>query len=161
MAAPKQRNTVILLRHAEKHEWNAGLAPSKLQIASYEDNKLLSVKGRERAHALVAYFDTRNEIIELLDVHPLSAIVCQDVDTEGMEAWGKSERPRETMKPFAKHKNIDLTLYTKKQAAELTTRILTSDEWVGKTVIVCWAHQEIPELTKRLGVPESVIPVKW
>ncbi|KAJ3130249.1 hypothetical protein HK098_004296 [Nowakowskiella sp. JEL0407] len=157
--SPIQQNTVILIRHAEKHEWDGGLKPSKMQISSYVDNKLLSVKGRERAHALVGYFQFRDEILQIFEKFPMCDIVCQDVDT-GEDAWGKSRRPIETMEPLALALNKQLVLYTKKQAPELITRILNSDEWNGKTIIVCWAHQELGDLAKRLGVPENEVP-EW
>ena len=60
------KTTVILIRHAEKLEWIYGLEPSAQAREEYQDNHKLSPKGYERAHALVGYFTSRKEMVDLV-----------------------------------------------------------------------------------------------
>ncbi|RKO88577.1 hypothetical protein BDK51DRAFT_32189 [Blyttiomyces helicus] len=152
--------TVILIRHAEKLTWHNGVAPSKEMKALYIDNHILSAKGYERAHALVGYFNHREEIQALFRRRPLAAIIAQDVDRTP-DAWGRSERPRETVEPLATHlapRGVVFLTYTKKQLPQVLSSIR---EFKGRTVIVSWAHQQIPDLTVALGVPAAQVPQHW
>ena len=51
---------------------------------------MLSIKGCERAHALVGYFLHRHEMKELFTSNSLKAVIAQDVDD--VEKWGMSLR---------------------------------------------------------------------
>ncbi|KAJ3005150.1 hypothetical protein HKX48_000844 [Thoreauomyces humboldtii] len=160
MALKALGTTVIIIRHAEKLTWEAGLAPSKELKAAYIDNHLLSTKGYERAGALVAYFLCREEMARLTRARPWGAVIAQDVDNVG--GWGKSERPRETVDPLMRSpsmKQVPFILYTKGDLNYLVSSLL-GGKYNGKTVLVSWCHQMIPELVKALGVPETEVP-EW
>jgi hypothetical protein len=154
---------VIFIRHAEKLEWAQGFQPSEEIKANYIDNHLLSPKGYERAHALIGYFQHRQEMLEIYKENPLTTCIAQDVDTE--TNWGKSERPKDTILPLIlsepKHPSIasklEFQLYTKAKVDQLVDSLKTvSNE--SKTVIICWSHQQIPEIVQKLGVE---CPKKW
>ncbi|KAI8585812.1 hypothetical protein BDZ88DRAFT_445182 [Geranomyces variabilis] len=152
--------TVLLIRHAEKLPWDSGLAPPKAVKAAYVDTHLLSCKGYERAQALVAYFQHRSEITALLDARPWGAVFAQDVDVDG--GWGKSERPRETVDPLMRSPHMSQTpfiLYKKSDAAYMMRQILAG-KYAGRTVLVSWCHQMLPQLARDLGVPASDVP-EW
>ncbi|KAJ3299986.1 hypothetical protein HK104_005479 [Borealophlyctis nickersoniae] len=159
---PALETTVILLRHAEKLPWHQGLAPRKEIKATYVDDHVLSCKGQERAHALVGYFNHREEMQSIFRAAPLAAIIAQDVDTTPTP-WGRSERPKQTVAPLASllsAKGVEFITKTKKQAAEVLEEI-RSGRWRGRTVIVSWAHQQLPELAIALGVKREKVPAHW
>ncbi|TPX58580.1 hypothetical protein PhCBS80983_g03056 [Powellomyces hirtus] len=156
----KLQTTVIIIRHAEKLPWDRGLTPHKDVKAAYIDNHVLSAKGYERAQAFVAYFQCRQEMAALLRARPWGAVIAQDVDSEG--GWGKSERPRETVDPLMRAptmKDVPFILYKKSDADHMVNSIL-SGKYCGKTVLISWCHQMIPELAKQLGIPPSSVP-EW
>ncbi|HZE74330.1 MAG TPA: hypothetical protein VE091_03410, partial [Gemmatimonadales bacterium] len=43
--------------------------------------------------------------------------------------------------------------------AALANLILTDSAYAGKTVLICWNHEEIPQLAAALGVTPE--PPKW
>ena len=163
------RTTVILIRHAEKLEWTNGQEPSVGAREAYIDNHKLSPKGYERSHALVGYFTSRKEIVELLQDRPLSLIIAQDIDTEA--GFGKSDRPRETIWPLMNYQKENCTNEDRSNMADLLElRLLTKSNWKmvqeickdsryrDKTVLVCWCHQQIPQIASSLGVANAP---KW
>ncbi|EGF79275.1 hypothetical protein BATDEDRAFT_89919 [Batrachochytrium dendrobatidis JAM81] len=175
---------VLLIRHAEKLTWHKGTTPEIDQKAAYIDNHCLSAKGYERAHALVSYFTNRHEIVSLYEQRPLAAVISQGVD-DGPDAWGRSRRPLETVEPLVKAWNLawpsvamsavdnascttqtltpqrlPLIQVLKKDFANLTASI-KNGEFEGKTVIISWSHQQLPQLATALGVPVDLVPNKW
>eukprot|EP00842_Homolaphlyctis_polyrhiza_P001018 jgi/Hompol1/1917/HPOL_002796-RA len=174
--------TIILLRHGEKHEWLQGRSPTADNRAMYQDNHLLSCKGRERAAALSVYLRERHEIASLLAKRPLAAVVAQAVDNSP-EQWGRSERPLLTVLPLVADLNNPQSL-TKSQSQsqsqpqsnptepveliELTKsewrkfmELVLSGRFDGRTVICSWSHQQLPQIVVGLGVPDNVVPRKW
>ena len=51
------------------------------------------------------------------------------------------------------------TPYHGKDYADLAALILSTSAYAGKTVVVCWNHEKIPELAAALGV--TPMPPKW
>ncbi|KAI9097358.1 hypothetical protein DFS34DRAFT_580593 [Phlyctochytrium arcticum] len=160
------RLTILLIRHAEKLPWPQGINPSKNIKAAYVDNHLLSSKGYERAHALVGYFQHRQEIQDILKKRPLKAIIAQCPDIEG--GWGLSERPRETVQPSHSSladalPDIPLKQYTKSEVMSLLHSLLSPasiNPYMNGTVLISWAHQLIPDMVRALGVPSDQVP-EW
>lgn len=158
-AASKHNTSIILIRHAEKLPWEYGLTPEKIVAEKYIDDHSLSSKGFERATALIGYFLHRSEVIDSLRDYPLGALIAQDVDTSE-NPWGKSERPKQTIMPLynnLRNKNIpiDLLLYTKRNRRHLVEKII-SGEYAGKTVVICWSHDQLPTLAKALADVEQI-----
>ncbi|TPX65185.1 hypothetical protein SpCBS45565_g05358 [Spizellomyces sp. 'palustris'] len=152
--------TILLIRHAEKLPWSSGMAPTALQKSEYVDTHVLSPKGYERAQALAAYFLHREEILQLLERRPWGAVVAQNVDEVG--GWGLSLRPKETVEPLAKALEplkVPFHLYTKSSLPSLV-QLLRSGLYKDRTVLISWAHQQLPDLVKALGVPDDKVP-KW
>ena len=90
--------TIIIIRHAEKHEWINNLPPTKEQLKNFKDNHKLSARGYERALKLVSYFQKNKDMVDILKKHPMTAIIAQDIDTE--TKFGLSKRPKETVLPL-------------------------------------------------------------
>lgn len=165
--------TVIVIRHAEKLEWKGGCEPTEEERECYVDNHVLSPKGYERSHALVGYFTDRAEMKNLFSKRPLAALIAQGVDS-GSDAWGKSCRPKETVLPLAlalethsKQRqriecanSVPLLEFTKKEFRKMIDMIL-GGAFQGKSVILCWSHQQMPAIATSLGVPDAQVPRKW
>ncbi|KAJ3044040.1 hypothetical protein HK097_001589 [Rhizophlyctis rosea] len=109
-------------------------------------------------------FFIHQEMTSIFQTHPLAALIAQEVDTSP-RAWGQSERPKQTVAPLASvlsSKNVDLEFTTRTKSA-LPTIIhdILGGRWKGKSVIVSWAHQQVPDLVKALGVSAEEVPGKW
>ena len=163
---------IILIRHAEKLEWDHGIEPSVEVREAYVDNHKLSPKGYERSYALVGYFTSRIEMVELMKERPLALVISQDIDTSS-EAWGKSDRPRETIWPLMQYQrenctnenrsnispNLELRLLTKSQFKMIKDIVRDKhSKYDGKTVLICWCHQQLPLIAELLGIS---YPPKW
>ncbi len=132
-AAPAQ---IIFLRHAEKPDVGAEL----------------NERGRERAAALVKLFtqDTR-----VLEHGPAAAIFAMRP-----HAKKGSVRAIQTMEPTARALGISSdTRLTRDEFAPLVRAVMSSTAFDGKTVIVCWEHDAIPELMKAFGWKDG--PTSW
>lgn len=71
-----------------------------------------------------------------------------------------SHRPQETITPLSKHLHLPIQAdYLDKGYARLAQHILTNPSYLGKTVLICWNHTYIPQLTAALGVRPQ--PPKW
>ncbi len=136
MARPAR---VILLRHAEK---------PPLEISVH-----LSERGQTRAQALV----------NLLSVGPV-------LGTNGPPAAlfapeftkrGHGSRPYETLLPLGHVLKLPVqTPYHSKAYAALAKHILKDSALEGKTVVVCWVHDYLPDLARALGLKPKPPPWK-
>ncbi len=129
---------IILFRHAEKPV-NA-------------DNPHLSNAGRAHAQRLVAYFTSDPAMTKygapaaIFATHPTK-------DADG-------QRTSETVTPLARALKLPVqTPFLGKEYAKLAKRILANPAYSGKTVLICWNHEVIPQLARALGV--SPRPAKW
>ena len=132
-AAPAQ---IIFLRHAEKPPVGSEL----------------NERGRERAAALVRLFthDAR-----LLEHGPAVAIFA-------MRPHGKSGSVRaiQTMEPTGRALGVELdSVLTRDDTAAVARAILSTRAYEGKTVVVCWEHDAIPEIVKACGWAKG--PARW
>jgi hypothetical protein len=126
---------VIIIRHAEK-----------------EDGNELSQKGRERAAALVPYFLGRPEIVAYKTPVAIYA--------QGQKKEESSLRPVQTVKPLAEALKLKLIdKYTRDEFKKMVDEVLSSPDYDGKTVVICWEHKVIPMMAKAFGA-ESV-PEEW
>jgi hypothetical protein len=133
LAQPAQ---VIIIRHAEKPE---------------EGNEL-NLRGRERAGALAAYFQSAPEVNEFKAPVAIYAQLPKDATS--------SIRSAQTVQPLADalhevlHRN-----FTKTQHQQMVDEIMHKPEYAGHTVLICWEHKVIPEMAREFGVTDA--PTKW
>lgn len=132
-ALPSQ---MMIIRHGEKPEEGHGL----------------NLKGRERAEALAPFFSGNNEFLKFgLPV----AIYAQKTTPAN-----PSMRPEQTVTPLARAlKLVVQTKYEHAEYAKLVEAIKTNPEYEGKTVLICWEHQVIPEMAQLFGAKKA--PEKW
>lgn len=129
---------VIIIRHAEKPDDEAA--------------QHLSARGEERARALVKFFTQNEEVLR----HGAPRVLFASKPTRR----GNGQRPAETLAPLAAELHLPVqTPYDSDDYSKLAKTILRGRACKGKTVVVCWVHESIPELAAALGVKPE--PPKW
>jgi hypothetical protein len=123
-AEPRQ---VLIIRHAEKLE---------------DDSVHLSPEGQKRADALPQLFMKR---ADRPDPFPRPDFIF------ATKASKHSNRPVETVKPLAEALNLHINdRFEDEQYGQLATELLRNERYSGKTVLVCWHHEKIPLLARKL-----------
>jgi broad specificity phosphatase PhoE len=98
------------------------------------DSPYLSEKGRRRAAALPQY--------------PLPALA----DIFAARTSPESARPVETVTPLAAASGLDINAKIKNREFPQLVDDVLSGRFAGKDILICWHHEEIPHLTRALGV---------
>ena len=129
---------IILIRHADKP-------------ADPKDPHL-SQAGVQRAERLVSFITTDPAMTRF--GLPVAVFATHATKHDN------GQRTQETVAPLARALKLPVqTPYLGKDYAALARRILGNPAYAGKTVLICWNHEEIPQLAAALGVrPE---PPKW
>jgi hypothetical protein len=137
--SPAQRPAqIILIHHAEK--------PADPQ------DPHLSRAGIKRAERLVAFITTDAAMIR--SGLPVAVFATQTTKDDN------GQRTQETVAPLARALKLPVqTPYLGKNYAALAKLVLTSPAYTGKSVLICWNHEEIPQLAAALGVTPE--PPKW
>ncbi len=137
-AALAQPSQILIIRHGEK-------PPDKSAVN-------LSLKGRERAMALAPFLTETPELLR----HGLpAALFATKIAPDDL-----SHRPQETITPLSQHLNLPIQAdCIDKEYARLAQHILANPSYRGKTVLICWNHTYIPQLTAALGVRPQ--PPRW
>lgn len=134
LPALAQPARVILIRHGEKPE--------------SDRDPHLSIAGRDHAARWVNWFTN--------SVDRTPSILLAPRPT------GKhpSVRPIETLEPLALALKLPVrTEFTSDDYARLAADLRTNDVYRGRTVVVCWVHQYLPEFAAALGVEPA--PGDW
>jgi hypothetical protein len=129
---------IILIRHADKP-------------ADPEDPHL-SRAGVKRAERLVPFITTDPAMTRFgLPVAVFATRTTKD---------SNGQRTQETVAPLARALKLPVqTPFLGKDYAALANLILADPAYAGKTVLICWNHEEIPQLAAALGVTPE--PPKW
>ena len=129
---------VILMRHGEKPD-----DPNAVH---------LSKAGEKRAKKLVPFLTSDPE----LTAHGLPVALYATKTTKS----GHGQRTQETIAPLAKELHLPIeSEYHSEEYQKLAQSILSNPKLQGKTVLICWTHEFIPQLTAALGVHPQ--PPKW
>ena len=129
---------IILLRHGEKPADPA--------------DPHLSPAGVKRAKRLVRFIKTDPVMTRFGS--PVAVFATQTTKDDN------GQRTQETVAPLAAALELPVqTPYHGKDYAALAKQILSNPAYAGKTVVICWNHEEIPQLAAALGV--TPIPPKW
>jgi hypothetical protein len=129
---------IILIRHAEKP-------------ADPEDPHLAPA-GVRRAGQLVSFIKTDSAMTRF----GLPVAVFATKTTKG----GNGQRTQETVAPLARALGLPVqTPFLNKDYAAIAKLILGDPEYAGRNVLICWNHEEIPQLAAALGVTPK--PPKW
>ena len=132
-----QPERIILLRHAEKPVDEADIH--------------LSERGRQRAAALADW--ATNSPAWKTNNRPAAIFACKP------NAKAPSVRAIETITPLAARLSLSVqTPFFPKNFAPLARQILDDPALSGKTVVLCWTRDELPQLAESFGVaPGSVV----
>jgi hypothetical protein len=129
---------IILIRHAEK--------------PADQENPHLSRAGVRRAERLVSFITTDPAMTRF--GLPVAVFATQSTKHDN------GQRSQETVAPLAGALKLPIqTPYLGKDYAALARLILGNPAYAGKTVLICWNHEEIPQLVAALGVTPE--PPKW
>jgi len=129
---------IILIRHADK--------PSDPQ------NPHLSRAGVRRAHDLVSFITTDPAMTKFGT--PVAVFATKTTKD------GNGQRTQETVAPLAKALGLPvLTPFLGRDYAALAKHVLGAAQYAGKNVLICWNHEQIPQLAAALGVTPE--PPKW
>ena len=129
---------IILIRHAEK--------------PADEDDPHLSAAGTQRAGRLVAFVKT-NPAMTRFGL-PVAVFATQTTKHDN------GQRTQETVAPLARALKLPVrTPFLGEDYAALAKLILGNRAFAGKTVLICWNHEELPQLAAALGVTPE--PSKW
>jgi hypothetical protein len=129
---------IILIRHADK-------PPDP-------NDPHLSPAGVKRARQLVSFMSTDPAMTKF--GAPVAVFATRTTKDDN------GQRTQETVEPLAKSLRLPVqTPYLGKDFAALAKMILANSAYAGKTVLVCWNHEEIPQLAAALGVTPE--PPKW
>lgn len=135
VARPAQ---IILLRHAEK--------------PADPDDSHLSPAGVKRAEQLVTFIMKDPGMSRFGS--PVAVFASQTTKHDN------GQRSQETVAPLAKALKLPVqTPFRSNNYAALARQILANPAYAGKTVLICWTHEEIPKLAAALGVEPR--PKKW
>lgn len=130
--------TIVLIRHAEE--------PNDPR------NPHLSKEGAARADLLVEFMTHDPAMIRL---GTPAAIFATETTNDG-----NGQRTQETVAPLAKVLHLQVqTPYHAKDYGKLARRVMSDPTLAGKTVVICWNHEWLPQLASALGV--TPIPPKW
>ncbi len=148
---------VIMIRHGEKEIMRNSFC-KKVYVKNKKGKQepiytpYLSVKGHERANALVPYFvmDSQNTIFG----QPVA------IFASGPAKAGGSMRPIDTILPTVKAFGLEVQAqYTAEEYKDLAEHIMTNKEFDGKYIIISFEHHHIPLLAHAMGVKQA--PHSW
>lgn len=129
---------IILIRHADE------------PTDPHDPN--LSPAGVQRAERLVPFI-TSDPVMTRFGL-PVAVFATRTTRD------GNGRRTQETVAPLAQALKLPVqTPFTARDFAALAKRVLGDPAYVGKTVLICWNHTEIPQLASALGVRPR--PPKW
>ena len=128
---------IILFRHAEKPADKA--------------NPHLSPTGVKRARKLVGWLTT-DPVVNKFG-KPVAIFATKTTkDDDG-------QRTQETVAPAAAALKLQVqTPFVGKDFKKVAKLILGNPAYAGKTVVICWNHENLPQLAAELGAPQ---PPAW
>jgi hypothetical protein len=124
---------ILLIRHAEKPDNKSRAVNSD----GAPDDKSLTVRGWQRAGALIAQFD---------DARFLFA------------SHSSSSRPRQTLEPLSARQNIELNLdFGKGDESRLAAAAKACDG----VVVICWQHEHMSAVANAILGDMTTAPQQW
>jgi hypothetical protein len=127
---------VLIIRHGEKID---------------DNDPNLSPKGYKRAAALPALFMNDARFLEF--GRPVAIYAGSPKHTDG------SVRPLQTIQPTAKALGLKpITEFESKDYASMVADVMKKRAYNGKTVLISWPHDEIPDMAHEFGMKNKHVP---
>jgi broad specificity phosphatase PhoE len=134
---------IMLIRHAEKPNGDAGLMPDGTQ-----NPEALTALGWTRANALVGLFAPANGAAPPPPLaRPMSLFA----------SGSESLRPKQTITSLAAALNLPITTLLKGQEAQLVAAVKAAEG----PALVSWQHEAIPEIAALVRGRADGIPPVW
>lgn len=148
---------ILLMRHAEKPDSQAGIAG--VDEEGRPDARQLSVRGWQRAGALVPFFapfappgrpDGRCADARIETPHAILAAPPRE----------RSVRPGSTVLPLARRLGLPVRCDFGRDAA--VAQLLAALRGIEvEVVLVCWRHDDLAEIARGLAGDAAGIPADW
>ena len=128
---------IILLRHAEK--------------TADDHNPNLSLRGLERAQALPSLLTNSPAFSNYGP--PVACLAPRPTP------HGHGRRAEDTIAPLAGQLHLPVSaLHAANDHARLAKEVLSNPSFDDQTVVICWEHDDLPQLARELGVQQ---PLRW
>ena len=140
---------ILLIRHAEKPDPNAGIAGVSLQ--GRRDPEGLAVRGWQRAGALAVRFGAPDVAgRDAAWPRPLTLFAAVDP--------GRSHRPHLTLQPLSERLGVPILPLRCDDAPGAAAAL----SGAAGPVLACWRHRELPALAHALMPGPAVgVPAQW
>ena len=161
-------STIMIIRHAEKPPAPpASPPPFGVTPDGMRDEHSLSVRGWQRAGALVPFFATPEGIPSLIKTPQFIYAAKVDDDDEnphnaaGERIGTKGKRSQQTIAPIAEKLRSAVALNLAFDKGD-ETAMITSAMACSGVVLICWVHENIPRIAGPIptysGTP---VPATW
>ena len=134
---------IMLIRHAEKPNGEAGVMPDGAQ-----NPEALTAAGWKRADALVGLFAPADGTAPRPPLARPASLFA---------SGSESLRPQQTIAPLAAALNLPVATLPKGQEAELVTAVKAAEG----PALVSWQHEAIPEIAALVRGRADGIPPVW
>lgn len=134
---------IMLIRHAEKPNGEAGIMPDGKQ-----NPEALTQTGWKRANALVGLFAPANEAAPRTPLAKPASLFA---------SGSESLRPKQTITPLATALSLPITTFVKGQEAELVAAV----KGAKGPALISWQHEAIPEIATLIRGRADGIPPVW
>jgi hypothetical protein len=140
--------TIMVLRHAEKPGANS--AEHGVDENGAEDPRGLTVRGWQRAGALVRFFAPGNGVFAAPGMAVPTSIFAASAHSTSM-------RMSLTVQPLTRMLRLEIN---DSFPAENVQKLLDALVAVAGTVLICWRHETLPEFARRL-CPDTHVDSQW
>lgn len=141
---------IMIIRHAEKPGGNGGDLGVTLDGRS--DERDLSVRGWQRAGALVRFFHPRDGRARAPGIRVPAALFAAAGDDQK-----KSLRPLDTIGPLAEDLGLTVDTTYSDRSLEAAARAIRD---APEPVLISWRHEGIPKLTAAIA-GHPIGPASW
>jgi len=141
---------VMLIRHAEKPD-GTGRIVGVDETGQLDPNQL-SVRGWQRAGALVRYFAPIGKDLTPGIATPTAIFACRPANSSS------SLRPLSTVMPLASALQIPVRNEIGKGDGHTLPEAISG---ISGAVLICWSHDEIPAIARRLAGDLPGLPDAW
>jgi len=169
MSAPTSlASTIMIIRHAEKPpEPPAAPPPFGVSLDGTQDDHSLSVRGWQRAGALVSLFVPSRPVPSSIKAPQFIYAVKVDGDDEkprdaaGVRIGTKGRRAQQTIAPIAEILGPTATLNFTFDKGDEAAMIASAMACPG-AVLICWVHENIPRIASQIPMNSAMAaPQTW
>jgi hypothetical protein len=142
---------IMLIRHAEKPTPDGSI--KGVTIAGAEDDKELSVRGWQRAGALVRFFAPANDVFSHQALAKPEFLFAPKIGSPS-----KSVRSLRTLQPLAEFLQKDIIQdHPEGGEAELAGAAIAS----SGHVLIAWEHKALPLIARAITRDATITPGHW